>query len=96
MKKILALITIIIIIVSCSHKTTPTTSVAIAKPDSPEALAGKVVFTAKCGTCHELKNPGDYTAQQWTPIVKEMSRKAKLDDTDKANVLAYVQSNAKK
>jgi cytochrome c2 len=96
MKKILASIAITIIIISCSHKTAPTASIAVAKPDSPEAIAGKTVFTAKCGTCHELKNPGDYTAQQWTPIVKEMSRKAKLNDTDKANVLAYVQSNAKK
>jgi hypothetical protein len=95
MKKITILIALIVFILSCSHKTAPTTSVVIPKPDSPEAIAGKTVFTAKCGTCHDLKNPGDYTAQEWVPIVKEMGHKAKLDDTEKNNVLAYVQSNAK-
>jgi cytochrome c5 len=95
MKKITVLIALIIFVVSCSHKTTPTIAVVIPKPDSPEAIAGKTVFTAKCGTCHDLKNPGDHTAQEWVPIVKEMGRKAKLNDTDKNNVLAYVQSNAR-
>lgn len=96
MKKTGILIALIIFIVSCAHKTMPTTSVVIPKPDSPEAIAGKVVFTAKCGTCHDLKNPGDFTAQKWISIVNEMGQKAKLNDTDKQNVLAYVQSNAKR
>jgi cytochrome c5 len=95
MKKITIIIALIVFIISCSHKTTPTTSVVIPKPDSPEAIAGKTIFTAKCGTCHDLKNPGDHTAQEWVPIVKEMGRKAKLNDADKSNVLAYVQSNAR-
>ena len=95
MKKIITIIALIIFIVSCSHKTAPTSSVVIPKPDSPEAKAGKQVFTAKCGTCHDLKDPADHTAQEWIPIVKEMGHKAKLNDTDEKNVLAYVQSNAK-
>jgi cytochrome c2 len=95
MKKTTILIALIIFIASCSHKAAPTTTVVIPKPDSPEAIAGKTVFTAKCGTCHDLKNPSDYTAKEWVPIVKEIGRKAKLNDSDKNNVLAYVQSNAK-
>jgi cytochrome c2 len=95
MKKSIVILVLIVFIVSCSHKTVPTTSVVIPKPDSPEAIAGKEVFTAKCGKCHELKNPADYTPKKWISIVNEMAPKAKLDDTEKKNVLAYVQSNAK-
>jgi cytochrome c2 len=95
MKKITIILALIVFIISCSHKTAPTSSVVIPKPDSPKAIAGKTVFTAKCGTCHELKNPGNYNANEWIGIVKEMAHKAKLNDTDKNNVLAYVQSNAK-
>ncbi|HMG81750.1 MAG TPA: cytochrome c [Ferruginibacter sp.] len=95
MKKLVLIISLIMIIISCSHKTIPTTAIVIPKPDSPEAMAGKEVFTAKCGTCHGLKDPADHTAQEWVPIVKEMGKKAKLNDTDKKNVLAYVQSNAR-
>lgn len=96
MKKITTILALIVFIVSCSHKTTPSTSVVILKPDSPEAIAGKQVFTAKCGTCHELKDPADYTPKKWISIVNDMAPKAKLNATEKKNVLTYVQANAKK
>jgi hypothetical protein len=96
MKKIAIIVALIVFIVSCSHKTTPAASIVIPKADSPEAIAGKEVFTAKCGKCHELKDPADYTPKKWISIVNDMAPKAKLDATEKKNVLAYVQANAKK
>ena len=57
---------------------------------------GHETYTLKCGRCHGLKKVDDYTTTQWTPILDRMAIKARLDSTEKANVLAYVQFSAKK
>jgi hypothetical protein len=96
MKKLITILTLIIFVISCSPKSTPCAGVSlIPKPDSSQALAGKEIFTAKCGKCHELKNPGDYTPTKWIGLINEMAPKAQLTDEEKQHVLAYVQANAK-
>lgn len=111
MKKIFFIFFIILVIWSCSKKITPakteitqqadatteaTRSIDIKPVVSAEVIAaGKTTFEAKCGRCHALKNPGDYTAVQWVQLVGVMAPKALLTDTEKNNVLAYVQSGAK-
>jgi cytochrome c5 len=63
---------------------------AAGSNESSMSVAGHATFDAKCGNCHELKKPADYTATQWVPIVHRMAPHAKLDSTERANVLAYV------
>ena len=67
---------------------------ATAKTASPEML-GQSTFNEKCGRCHGLKVTTDYTADRWVSIMQVMATKARLDDTEKSNVLAYVKANAK-
>lgn len=57
---------------------------------------GKTVFVSKCGSCHGLKNPGDYTVDQWNNILKIEIPKAKLDKKEAEQVTAYLHANAKK
>ena len=107
MKKAFILCLSVFFFVSCAKKTTPaaSTSTETKSPDevkinsaateSTSAIAGHTTFEAKCGRCHGLKNPGDYTAKQWEPIMNKMAVKARLDSTEKANVLAYVSFHAK-
>ncbi len=71
------------------------TPVTPAPASSPEML-GQATYTAKCGRCHGLKTTGDYTADRWVGIMQSMAPKARLDETEKQNVLAYVKANAKK
>jgi hypothetical protein len=59
------------------------------------SIAGHATFEAKCGRCHSLKIPSNYTVKQWTPILDKMAPRARLDSTEKANVLAYVSFHAK-
>ena len=66
---------------------------AVAK--SPEML-GQATYNTKCGKCHGLKVTADFTADRWVSIMQVMAPKARLDDTEKANVLAYVKANAKR
>lgn len=68
---------------------------ASSKMDSFTA-AGKTLYISKCGRCHALKATTDYSKQQWIPIMDRMAEKAKLSDTEKTEVLVYVQANAKK
>lgn len=62
---------------------------------SPE-VQGMATFNSKCGKCHGLKPASDYTADRWANIMQVMAPKARLTDTEKENVLAYVRANAKK
>jgi mono/diheme cytochrome c family protein len=65
------------------------------KMETKEVTAGKVTFKAKCGRCHELKPAETYTAAKWVKIIDWMAPKAKLDASEKENVLAYVSFYAK-
>ena len=67
-----------------------------ATGDNNAVAQGQTTYTAKCGRCHGLKTTTDYTADRWVGLVESMAPKAHLDATEKANVLAYVQANAKK
>ncbi|NOT92611.1 hypothetical protein [Ferruginibacter sp.] len=72
-------------------RTTP----AEGSTKSPEMM-GQSTYNAKCGKCHGLKVTTDYTAERWISIMQVMAQKARLDDTEKENVLSYVKANAKK
>ena len=71
--------------------TTATNTISL---DNMVAL-GHETYTAKCGRCHGLKKVDDYTATAWVPIMERMAIRAKLDSAEKANVISYVQANAK-
>ena len=62
----------------------------VAKP-SAEAVAGQELYENKCGKCHKLYSPKDYTHEAWKPILVRMQKKAKLDDAQMANIDAYIQ-----
>lgn len=111
MKKLFFVSVLLITIWSCTKKAAPaksetgasvnsatTTTTTATKPVvSPELIAiGKATYEAKCGRCHALHAPDEFTAEKWVPYVDAMALKAKLTDTEKTNVLAYVQANAKK
>ena len=57
---------------------------------------GKTLFDGNCGKCHAFKKPELFTATNWAAIMDRMAPKARLNDDEKMQVLAYVQHNAKK
>ena len=65
-------------------KTAVTTeAAAVEKTESAtvtneQFLAGKAVYTAKCGNCHKLKEPSRGNIAQWTKWIDRMAPKAKL------------------
>ena len=105
MKKVFALtLFIALIAVACHKKAVPaasapsaaTTAPAAPAPDPALVDAGKAVYAVKCTKCHPAKVVENYTAEKWEGILKAMIPKAKLDETESAQVTAFVNANAKK
>jgi cytochrome c2 len=102
MKKVFVLSVLIVFIAAACHKkavpsaatTAPSTSAPA--PDPAMVEAGKTVFNTKCTKCHAAKVVENYTADRWAGILKSMIPKAKLDDTEAAQVTAFVTAGAKK
>ncbi len=95
MKKILLLSGTVIALAACSEKTSvsavePAVEENVEVAMTVEANAGKQIFEAKCQRCHGLKNVDDYTADQWSKILPNMAKKAKLEPEETAKVDAYV------
>ncbi|HVA98852.1 MAG TPA: hypothetical protein VNG53_08155 [Bacteroidia bacterium] len=51
---------------------------------------GYDTFTTKCGKCHRLKVPKNFTVDKWNTIFPKMAVKAKLSDQEKQNTLRYI------
>lgn len=61
-----------------------------------ELSEGREEYIEKCSGCHSLKVPSNYTEEEWMPIFKKMSRKAKLTDAENETIWRYISTMAKK
>ena len=109
MKKLITLCIIVVAICSCHKKMSPQKpsapipeivldSAAMNMKNAGNMVmvdAGKIVYEAKCGKCHGLKEPVKYTQERWVGIVNWMAPRAKVMDEEKTQVVAYVQHFAK-
>ena len=75
--------------------TTSTTTTPVSDVNETAIAAGHTIYTTKCTKCHGDKGVGNYTATRWEGILKAMAPKAKLTETETAQVAAYVKANAK-
>ena len=97
MKKLLTVAIISLIAFACSHKTSTQTTPkeSSATVTHEQWLQGKVIYEASCQRCHTLKNPSNYTMDQWTTWVSEMAPKAKISEEQKAQIVAFGSVNVK-
>ncbi len=51
---------------------------------------GETAFRANCQTCHILPKATMKTDEEWPAIVNKYGNKAKLSDTQKAAIIAYL------
>lgn len=98
-KKFYVIIFTAAVIYSCAPKTIKNQDKGTDTMDAgmnTAIVAGEKIYVAKCGNCHDLVKPESRTADKWPGIIDWMAPKAKLTDTEKSNVLAYVKARAKK
>ena len=105
MKKTLAILTLILFVIACNKKALPVITARIPEPPAPaktiidvkpDMEIGKRVFTNRCGGCHDLPRPAQYTAQRWDGILSSMIPKAGLNGEQGIHVTAYLKANAAK
>jgi mono/diheme cytochrome c family protein len=105
MKKIIILSVFSFLIIACQKNSLPTISRRTSEPPPPAPLArkdlkvdlekGKTVFTNRCGRCHGLHDPKEFTAEKWDVILQRMVPRARLNPEDAADVEAYIKANSK-
>ena len=59
----------------------------------PDMAMGKIIFTNRCGRCHDLPDPVQFTAQRWEGILKTMIPRARLDKEQEIHVTAFIKAN---
>ena len=67
----------------------------VGQADGARLQAGKQLFEAKCGKCHDLYSPASRGRESWVRVMKSMSSKAQLNDPEYAMVCAYLVKNAR-
>ncbi|WNK20819.1 NapC/NirT family cytochrome c [Halomonas piscis] len=55
---------------------------------------GEELNNAYCGSCHSVKGPKDYTANQWPSMVDAYADRTSISDNDKALLTFYLQTHA--
>ncbi len=89
--KLLAIASVLALITACSPKVSqPEEPITVDETLTPELAEGKNLYNNNCAGCHKLYNPKDFTAQQWTPIMLKMQKKAKISDEEREKIYAYL------
>ncbi|HVO72542.1 MAG TPA: hypothetical protein VMT35_00850 [Ignavibacteriaceae bacterium] len=57
------------------------------KTNYPE---GRELFVSKCGGCHQLYNPNQFTPAVWDSMLYLMKKKAKISDEQKNEIYSWI------
>ncbi len=103
MKTIIFILTIFTgIIQACQQKALPTITTRTTEPSKPvtavvdvkpDLAIGKIIFTNRCGRCHALPDPVQFTVQRWDGILARMIPRARLDKEQEIHVTAFIKEN---
>ncbi len=75
---------------------TPTVSDVRDNVTLGELTNGRALYVSKCGGCHTLKLPSEYSATVWKENLDEMQERARISDNEKSDILKYLYAGAKK
>jgi hypothetical protein len=104
-KTIFYLALVITVIQACQKKALPTITTRTTEPSKPVTVAvnvkpdiamGKIIFTNRCGRCHALPEPAQFTAVRWDGILTIMIPRARLDKEQEIHVTTYIKANCAK
>lgn len=57
--------------------------------------SGKQILSNKCGQCHKVYKPQDFTRNRWEQVLPSMRLKAKLDEQEYKFLYTYIMENVK-
>ena len=53
-------------------------------------MAGRKLYIERCGACHSLSTPKQYSAAEWEQIVEKMKARALLNEEEKTLVIRFL------
>lgn len=60
---------------------------------SPPATPVQTLFTARCNRCHDLPELREYSHEDWSWVIGQMSYNARLSKAEATALLHWLQSN---
>lgn len=108
MNQAFLLIIVLFVVSACQKKAVPVITERKYEPPkgvttfpppgtiNPDTIIGKTVFVSRCGKCHGLPEPIQFTAERWDGILSYMMPRARLDEAQKIHLAAYIKANAAK
>lgn len=61
---------------------------------APDTIAGKRIFTSRCGRCHGLPETKQFSVEKWDDILPTMFLRAGLNNEEALHVRTFVLNNA--
>ena len=58
------------------------------------AQTGRHLYEQKCGRCHTVVEPDEYSAEEWPGVVRSMKAQAALSQQEYAGIVEYLVSSA--
>ena len=103
-KSIFSLLVMGILVIGCARKSLPVIPSRTTEIDEKKTVdvsnivadtsRGRVIFTNRCGRCHDLPLPIQYNAKRWEGILASMIPRAKLNEVQALHIKAYLEENA--
>jgi len=94
--RILHIILLTCLIGGCSAALyTPTPSDVTEGTTLDRLLQGRVLYVAKCGSCHMLKLPSEHSPAVWQENLDEMQIRARITDAEKELMFEYLAAGSK-
>jgi len=86
-----------VLVVACSSALyMPTSGDADRAGVSTDRLMiGRTLYINKCGSCHNLHLPEQYTQKQWLKAMPEMQKKAKITDEESKQITDFLLARSK-
>lgn len=55
-----------------------------------QLMSGRNLYIQRCGSCHNLYLPKDYTSEKWLAIIQQMQVRAKINEEEKSLITQYL------
>ena len=78
------LIFVLCLIAACSQ------SYIVNMNENTKFPEGRELFASKCGGCHKLYNPDQFTSAEWDSLLFLMKRKAKIVEEQKNEIYKWI------
>ena len=86
------------VLISCASTLyMPTQTDALNRNTSLEKLQqARRLYMNTCASCHNLHLPSEFTKIEWEPLLNKMQKRAKINDAQKEQIAAYLETSCKK